>query len=228
MGLVYLPTWHGWFCVINVGNYSKVTFCKRVITPETNSHWNAPENRPKWALKEMNHLPTIFRGLLGGSSQDSQVVRITPMYIPQRKSDRLPLPSIFSSKLAVSFREGLNLNLLLDSGKVFWGKGRYHRQECRSLLKKKTKNSGNRSKVYKPRTQMTSIFKGQPSKTRPFPIKTRVIWVLGILYHYSVIGFLRGGIPRVSVRHRTKRSNGWTYQSKHQVEIHILICPNLP
>ena len=29
---------------------------------------------------------------------------------------------------------------------------------------------------------MTSIFEGQPSKTRPFPSKTRVIWVLGIYY----------------------------------------------
>ncbi len=32
---------------------------------------------------------------------------------------------------------------------------------------------------------MTSIFKGQPSKTRPFPIKTMVIWVLGI-YIYTL------------------------------------------
>ena len=30
-----------------------------------------------------------------------------------------------------------------------------------------------------PGTQMTSIFEGQPHKTRPFPIKTRVIWVPG-------------------------------------------------
>ena len=34
--------------------------------------------------------------------------------------------------------------------------------------------------IYIPRTQLTSIFEGQPSKTRPFSIKTRVIWVLGI------------------------------------------------
>ena len=32
--------------------------------------------------------------------------------------------------------------------------------------------------VYIPRTQLTSIFQGQPSKTRPFSIKTRVTWVL--------------------------------------------------
>ena len=31
-----------------------------------------------------------------------------------------------------------------------------------------------------PGTQMTSIFEGQPSKTRPFPTKTRVIWVRGM------------------------------------------------
>ena len=35
--------------------------------------------------------------------------------------------------------------------------------------------------IYIPRTQLTSIiFEGQPSKTRPFSIKTRVIWVPGI------------------------------------------------
>ena len=28
--------------------------------------------------------------------------------------------------------------------------------------------------------QMTSIFEGQPPKTRPFPIKTRVTWVPGV------------------------------------------------
>ena len=33
--------------------------------------------------------------------------------------------------------------------------------------------------VYRPRAQITSIFEGQPSKTRPFSIKTMVIWVLG-------------------------------------------------
>ena len=39
--------------------------------------------------------------------------------------------------------------------------------------------------IYVPGTQMTSIFKGQPPKTRPFPIKTRVICVPGIyIYIY--------------------------------------------
>ncbi len=38
-----------------------------------------------------------------------------------------------------------------------------------------------------PRTQLTSIFEGQPSKTRPNWIKTRVIWVLGIhIYIYYI------------------------------------------
>ena len=36
-----------------------------------------------------------------------------------------------------------------------------------------------------PGTPMTSIFEGQPPKTRPFPTKTRVIWVPGI-YIYDV------------------------------------------
>ena len=46
--------------------------------------------------------------------------------------------------------------------------------------------------IYIPRTQMTSIFEGQPSKTRAFPIKTRVIWVPGIyisIYIYIHIVF---------------------------------------
>ena len=34
--------------------------------------------------------------------------------------------------------------------------------------------------LYIPRTQLTSIFEGQPSKTMPFPIKTRAMWVRGI------------------------------------------------
>ena len=37
-----------------------------------------------------------------------------------------------------------------------------------------------------PRTQLTSVFEGPPSKTRPFPIKTKVIWVLGIYICISV------------------------------------------
>ena len=36
-----------------------------------------------------------------------------------------------------------------------------------------------------PRAPMTSIFEDQPLKTRPFPIKTRIIWFLGI-YIYIV------------------------------------------
>ena len=33
---------------------------------------------------------------------------------------------------------------------------------------------------------MTSIFAGQPLKTRPFRIKTRVIWVPGILFKFHL------------------------------------------
>ena len=44
--------------------------------------------------------------------------------------------------------------------------------------------------IYIPGTQMTSIFAGQPSKTRPFSIKTRVIWVLGIHISYHLLTHL--------------------------------------
>ena len=39
--------------------------------------------------------------------------------------------------------------------------------------------------TYIPGTPLTSIFEGQPLKARPFPTKTRVIWVLGMYPHYS-------------------------------------------
>ena len=40
--------------------------------------------------------------------------------------------------------------------------------------------------IYIPGTQLTSIFEGQPSKTRPFPIKTRAIWVPGIYIYIRI------------------------------------------
>ena len=64
------------------------------------------------------------------------------------------------------------------------------------LLKSSVGDSTNRENrpyflvtyIYIPRTQLTSIFEDHPPKTRPFPIKTRVIWVLGIytcIYIYT-------------------------------------------
>ena len=41
--------------------------------------------------------------------------------------------------------------------------------------------------IYISGTPMTSTFEGQPPETRPFPLKTRVIWVLGIyIYIYTL------------------------------------------
>ncbi len=42
--------------------------------------------------------------------------------------------------------------------------------------------------IYIPGTLLTSIFEGQPLITRPFRIKTKVIWVLGtyIIYIYII------------------------------------------
>ena len=51
--------------------------------------------------------------------------------------------------------------------------------------------------IYIPGTQMTSIFEGQPPKKRPFPIKTRVIWVPGI-YIYTYV-FLQILGPKVTL-----------------------------
>ena len=42
---------------------------------------------------------------------------------------------------------------------------------------------------------MTSIFEGQPSKTRPFSIKTRVVWVIQIC-HPSMMP-IKNQIPTV-------------------------------
>ena len=55
--------------------------------------------------------------------------------------------------------------------------------------------------VYIPRTPMTSIFEGEPPKTRPFPIKTRVIWVLGKV----IIIYL------LSTRRTSQVPGGWEY-----------------
>ena len=40
-----------------------------------------------------------------------------------------------------------------------------------------------------PRAQMTFIFEGQPLKTRPFPSKARVIWVLGTYTQTGTLPF---------------------------------------
>ena len=42
---------------------------------------------------------------------------------------------------------------------------------------------------------MTSIFEGQPPKTMPFPIKTRVIWVPGIYRWWFQVLFIF--IPKI-------------------------------
>ena len=56
-------------------------------------------------------------------------------------------------------------------------------------------------------TQMTSIFEGQPSKTRPFSSKTRVIWVLGIFIQLKMLLF---GGSRIGLHTwRTIPDNKW-------------------
>ena len=54
-----------------------------------------------------------------------------------------------------------------------------------------TRNKSKRVYVYIPETPMTSICEGQPLKTRPFPSKTRVIWVLSIyIYVYIYMYYI--------------------------------------
>ncbi len=45
--------------------------------------------------------------------------------------------------------------------------------------------------IYIPRAQMTSIFEGQPPKTKPFPIKAGVIWVPGMYIYKSLFTYTR-------------------------------------
>ncbi len=59
---------------------------------------------------------------------------------------------------------------------------------------------------YIPRTQLASIFECQTSKSRPFPIKTRVTWVRGIyiyiyIYRYCIIYSLPK-LGRSPIRHK--------------------------
>ena len=44
--------------------------------------------------------------------------------------------------------------------------------------------------MYIPGAPMTSIFEGQPPKARPFPTKTRVIWVPDTVYIYIHYAYL--------------------------------------
>ena len=67
---------------------------------------------------------------------------------------------------------GVEDGLLATINGVKWGP--YKMAENRCFFP-----GGQKDKLLIPRTQLTSIFEGQPSKIRPFSIKTRVIWVLG-------------------------------------------------
>ena len=53
--------------------------------------------------------------------------------------------------------------------------------------------------VYIPRTQLTSIFEGQPDKNIPFSIKTRVIWVLGIYINIYIYMLFEIKLPQTWV-----------------------------
>ena len=59
--------------------------------------------------------------------------------------------------------------------------------------------------IYIPRTQMTSIFEGQPPKTRPFRTKTRgPIWVPGIYIYIHSKNAATGNRRTMEHSYRTK------------------------
>lgn len=61
-----------------------------------------------------------------------------------------------------------------------------------------------------PGTVMTSIFEGQSPKTKPFPTKTKVVWVPGILY--IIICFSSHG-KSWDFRHIIRFLGVWTWNS---------------
>ena len=59
---------------------------------------------------------------------------------------------------------------------------------------------------------MTSIFEGQPPKTRPFPVKTRVIWVLGMYIFIYRCGTSNFGGFQLPWPLKTRRGGTSSYQ----------------
>ena len=68
-------------------------------------------------------------------------------------------------------------------------------------------------------TPMTSIFEGQPPKTRPFSIKTRVIWVPGYIYIYiSYIYICMFNIANLDACFSMDCFNGWFYDQQNHFQ----------
>ena len=79
--------------------------------------------------------------------------------------------------------------------------------------------------MYTPRAQTTSMFEGQPSKTRPFPTKTRVIWVQCIIhvYTYMYICVYLYAIVYIGISRLYKR---WTFFNIWMIYHIYIICSN--
>ena len=73
-----------------------------------------------------------------------------------------------------------------------------------------------------PRTQLTSIFEGQPSKTRPFSIKTGVIWLLGVcvyIYIYMYIMY----IPHFWMLFPSGNNGKWRLKKGNPLLINVIV-----
>ncbi len=67
--------------------------------------------------------------------------------------------------------------------------------------------------IYIPRTQKASIVEGQFSKTRPFAIKTRVIWVLGIYIYTHIIYIIYMYLHITHMYYLLMASTPWSFWS---------------
>ena len=63
---------------------------------------------------------------------------------------------------------------------------------------------------------MTSIFEGQPSKRRPFPIKTRLIWLPGYIYIYVYTHILSKKIKIIRQQKPFEAPKSWKSWTQKQ------------
>ena len=78
-----------------------------------------------------------------------------------------------------------------------------------------------------PTTQLTSIFEGQPSKTRPFSIKTRFIWVLYIILYIYICLCIKTYIDGVftELNQPADKQKRCTKSQEHAAEQHEQVTP---
>ncbi len=108
-----------------------------------------------------------------------------PSLKPSQNERIVSQPSIFRWYSMLVFFYGV------QTSKILWSKYLPRFVSCWNWASLSSHQYKLPSGWIRARAQMTFIFAGQPSKRRPFPIKTRVIWVSGIyIYIYRKIRYL--------------------------------------